>query len=186
MSKVDDDANLEKMLGLAHGQKEITLETGGGIGNVFLDQVPAGAEREARAAAFLEKLKAYPFARAYRRADLPPAWDYANPTRTGDIVVVLARGYTFNRGVTQPVMDVGHAGGPKGMHGYPVEDDPEMLGVMFMARYPQPFGGKDLADVNWDQYHPTVAKLLGIRPAEDAKGKPLALPGESPAATAAR
>ena len=177
MSNVADDANLERMLGLRHGQKEITLETGGGIGNIFLDQVPP-AERGAQAAALLEKLQAYPFARAYRRAELPPAWSYANPARTGDIVVVLSRGYTFNRGVTLPVVDAAHAEGPKGMHGYPVEDDPEMYGVMFMARYPRPFGGQDLGEVNWDQYHPTVAKLLGIQPAAGAKGQALAMPGE--------
>ncbi len=178
MSNVAQDANLEKMLGLPHGQKEIALETAGGIGNVFLDQVPAGPERDARMAAFLEKLKTYPFARAYRRADLPPAWDYANPTRTGDIVVVLSRGYTFNRAATQPAVAASEInGGPKGMHGYPVEDDPEMYGVMFLARYPQAFGGKDLGEVNWDQYHPTVAKLLGIKPADGARGKPLAIAG---------
>ena len=140
MSNVAEDTNIEKMLGLPHGQTEIALETAGGIGNVFLDQVPAGPEREARMTAFLEKLKAYPFARTYRRADLPPAWDYANPTRTGDIVVVLSRGYTFNRAATQPAVAASEVNGsPKGMHGYPVEDDPEMYGVMLMARYPQTF-----------------------------------------------
>jgi predicted AlkP superfamily pyrophosphatase or phosphodiesterase len=177
MSNVAEDANLEKMLGLMHGQKQITLETGGGLGNIFLDRVPS-TDRAAQAAALMEKLKAYPFARVYRRTDLPPAWNYDNPTRTGDIVVVLPRGYTFNRGVTQPVVAAAQAEGPKGMHGYPVEEDPEMCGVMFMARYPQPFGGQDLGEVNWDQYHPTVAKLLGIEPAPDAKGKPIPLPGE--------
>ena len=179
MSTVTQDANLERMLGLPHGQKEITLETTGSIGNVYLDGVSAGAERDARAAAFMEKLKPYPFAQAYRREDLPPKWDYANPTRTGDIVVVLARGYTFNRAANQPSVAASELdGGPKGMHGYPVEDDPEMRGVMFLARFPQDFGGKDLGEVNWDQYHPTVAKLLGIKSAEGAKGTPLTLPGE--------
>ncbi len=177
MSPVVADANLELMLGLPHGQKEATVVTSANVANVFLDQTPA-ADRDARVATFLERLKAYPFARAWRRADLPPTWNYANPTRTGDIVVVLSRGYTFNRSVTQPVVEAAQTDGPKGMHGYPVEDDPEMFGVMFMARFPQPFGGKDLGEVNWNQYHPTVAKILGIQPATEAKGVPLALPGE--------
>lgn len=179
MSTVEQDVNLEKMLDLPHGQKEITLQTVGDLGNVFLDQIPAARMREARAAEFMAKLKVYPFAHAYRRADLPPAWDYGHPTRTGDIVVDLPRGYTFNRGVAAAVVDAAHSnGGPKGMHGYPVEDDPEMYGVMFLRRWPQAFGGKDLGEVNWDQYHPTVAKLLGVKPADGAKGKPLTLPGE--------
>ena len=179
MSPVEQDANLEKMLDLPHGQKEITLQTVGDLGNVFLDGIPAGPARDAREAELLTKLKAYPFARAYRRADLPPAWDYGHPTRTGDLVVELPRGYTFNRGVPSAVVDAAHSnGGPKGMHGYPVEDDPEMFGVTFVQRWPRPFGGKDLGEVTWDQYHPTVARLLGIKPADDAKGTPLALPGE--------
>ncbi len=179
MSNVAQNANLEKMLGLPHGQTKFAIETVGCIGNVFLDQVPAGAEREAQMAAFLEKLKTYPFIRAYRRADLPPAWDYVNPTRTGDIVVVLPPGYMFNHKVTRDVVAASELPDAlKGMHGYPVEEDPDMYGVMFLARYPQDFGGKDLGEVNWDQYHPTVAQLLGIKPADGAKGKPLTLPGE--------
>ncbi len=179
MSKVDKAVNLEKLLGLPHGQKEITLSTVGNMGNVFLDQIAAGSERDERLADFVEKLRAYPFAHVYRRADLPAAWAYAHPTRTGDLVVVLPRGYTFSSQATQPVMEIAQAGGgPLGMHGYPVEDDPEMYGALMVWRYPQPFGGKDLGEVKWDQYHPTVAKWLGIKPADGAKGVPLTLPGE--------
>ena len=179
MSPVEHDVNLEKVLGLSHWQTEITLQTVGNMGNIFLDRTPDGAARDAKAAELLSKLKSYPFMRVYRRADLPPEWDYGHPTRTGDLVVVLPRGYTFNRKVPAAVLDAALTeDGPKGMHGYPVEDDPEMYGVMFLRRWPQPFGGKDLGEVNWNQYHPTVARLLGIRPADAAKGVPLALPGD--------
>ena len=179
MSPVTKVVNLEKLLGLPHGQREITLSTVGNNGNVFVDQVAEGPACEARLAGFLEKLKAFPEFRAYRKADLPAAWAYAHPTRTGDLVVVLPRGYTFSSQATQPVEDLAQTGGgPLGMHGYPVEDDPEMYGAMLAWRYPQPFGGKDLGEVKWDQYHPTVARWLGIQPADGAKGTPLALPGE--------
>ena len=179
MSPVTKAVNLEKLLGLPHGQKEITLVTVGNLGNVFLDQIAAGPPREERLAGFMEKLQAYPFIHAYPKDRLPPAWGYAHSTRTGDLVVVLPRGYTYSGQATQPVMDIAQAGGgPLGMHGYPVEDDPEMYGALLVWRYPQPFGGKDLGEVNWNQYHPTVAKWLGIKPAEGAKGQPLALPGE--------
>ena len=179
MSPVTKAVNLEKLLGLPHGQKEFTLSTVGNMGNVFVDKIPEGPGREERLAGFIEKLKAYAFAHVYRRAELPAAWAYAHPTRTGDLVVVLPRGYTFNSQATQPVMDIAQAGGgPLGMHGYPPEDDPEMYGVFLLWRYPQPLGGKDLGEVSWDQYHPTVAKWLGIKPADGAKGLPLVLPGE--------
>ena len=179
MSPVTKAVNLEKLLGLPHGQHEITLSTVGNMGNVFLDPATAGPARGERLAGFIETLRAYSFARVYKREELPAAWAYAHPTRTGDLVVVLPRGYTFSSQATQPVMDIAQAGGgPLGMHGYPVEDDPEMYGTMLTWRYPRPFGGKDLGEVKWDQYHPTVARWLGIKPADGAKGQPLALPGE--------
>ena len=179
MSPVTKAVNLEKLLGLPHGQREITLCTVGNLGNVFVDQLVGEEARERRVTEFVEKLRAYPFAHVYRKSELPAAWAYAHPTRTGALVVVLPRGYTFSSQATQPVMDIAQAGGaPLGMHGYPVEDDPEMFGAMLAWRYPQPFGGKDLGEIRWDQYHPTVAKWLGIKPADGAKGQPLALPGE--------
>ena len=179
MSPVTKAVNLEKLLGLPHGQREITVATVGNMGNVFLDQIAPGPVREARLTGFVEAMKATPFVHVYRRAELPAAWAYAHPTRTGDLVVVLPRGYTFSSQATQAVMDIAQAGGgPLGMHGYPPEDDPEMYGALLLWRYPQPFGGKDLGEVRWDQYHPTVAKWLGIKPADGAKGLPLTLPGE--------
>lgn len=173
MSAVEKSVSLEKVLDLVHGQTEITLQTTGNVGSIFLDKIAAGEAREKQAAAFLDKLKAYSFIRAWRRENLPKNWGYAHPTRTGDIVIVLPKGYTFG----SAAQAVGE-GGPKGMHGYPVEDDPEMYGVSLVWRYPRLIGGRDLGEVNWDQYHPSVAKWLGIQPADGAKGKPLALPGE--------
>ena len=173
MSPVAQDANLEKMLGVSHWQTEITLQTVGNMGHIFLDRIPAGPKRDAKETELLTKLRAYSFAHVFRRADLPPQWDYGHPTRTGDIVVVLPRGYTFNRRAPQAVLDAAQVyDGPKGMHGYPVEEDPDMHGVMFLQRWPQPFGGRDMGEVSWDQYHPTVAGLLRIKPADAAKGKP--------------
>ena len=64
------------------------------------------------------------------------------------------------------------------MHGYPVEENPDMYGVTFIWRYPKLIGGKDLGEMNWDQYEPTVCRWLGVQPTEGAKGKPLVLPGE--------
>ncbi len=173
MSAVEKSVSLEKVLDLVHGQTEITLQTTGNVASIFLDKVPAGEARSKQAAVFLEKLGKYPFIKTWRREELPKAWDYAHPTRTGDIVAVLPKGYTFGSGAQA----VGE-GGPKGMHGYPVEEDPEMYGVTFIWRYPDLIGGKDLGEVNWDQYHPTVARWLGVQPAAGAQGKAMALPGE--------
>ncbi len=92
-------------------------------------------------------------------------------------MIVLPKGYTFNKLAPAAVVDTSVTNGPLGMHGYPVEDDPEMYGVTLFWRYPQLLGGKDLGEVNWRQLHPTVARLLGIRPA-GAQGQAIAFPGE--------
>lgn len=171
MSKVDYLVHLEKMLGVVPNQPEVNVQTVGNIGSVFV----SGPDREKRLADYIEKLKAWPFVRVFRREDLPKKWGYAHPTRVGDLVAILPKGYTFSRASPQPVSE---GNNPKGMHGYPVEENPEMEGVTLLWRDPQPIGGKDFGPVSWDQYHPTAARLLGIKPAEGAMGKALSVPGE--------
>ncbi len=174
MSKVEHLAHLEKMLGVLPNEPDVNVQTVGNLGNVFV----SGPERDKRIAGYLEKLKAWPFIRVFRREDLPAKWSYAHPTRVGDIVAILPKGYTYSRASPEPISD---GNNPKGMHGYPVEENPEMEGVTLLWRYPEPFGGKDLGIVRWDQYHPTAAGLLGIQPAAGAAGLPIALPGETAA-----
>jgi hypothetical protein len=94
------------------------------------------------------------------------------------LVVVLPSGYNFDPLSKVPLADLAPDGEPKGMHGYPVEDDPKMEGVTFIWRWPKLIGGVDLGEVDWDQYHPTVARWLGIQPAPGAKGRPIVLPGD--------
>lgn len=171
MSKVDHLVNLEKMLGVVPNQPDVNVQTVGNMGSVFV----SGPDREKRIAEYIEKLKAWPIVRVFRREDLPPKWGYAHPTRVGDLVAILPKGYTYSRGAPQPVSE---GSNPKGMHGYPVEDNPEMEGVTLLWRFPQPIGGKDFGPVSWSQYHPTAARLLGIQPAAGATGKPLSVPGE--------
>ena len=164
MSRVDKVVNAEKLLSLPHGQREITVEAAGNLANVYLDHVPDGSRRGTSARRELLDALCTPIRShgRYRRADLPAAWEYAHPTRTGDLVIVLPKGYAFNKQAPEAVVDASRAtDGPLGMHGYPVEDDPEMYGVTLLWRFPRLLNGKDLGAVNWNQLHPTVARLLG-------------------------
>jgi predicted AlkP superfamily pyrophosphatase or phosphodiesterase len=169
MSAVEKSVSLEKVLDLVHGQSEITLVGSGNTANIYLDKVPEGEAREAQARRFMEAFKAYPFIQAWRQQDLPEKWAYGNSQRTGDIVAVLPKGYTFSSGPIA-VTDKG----VKGMHGYPVEQNAAMQGVVFVWSSTA-LGGKDLGEVKWDQYAPTVARWLGIQPPPLAKGEPLRL-----------
>ncbi len=62
------------------------------------------------------------------------------------------------------------------MHGYDADTDPEMLGFLAIWE-PGKSSPVDLGDVSWEQLHPTVATLLGIRPAPAAAGVPLSVGG---------
>lgn len=172
MSKVEHLANLEKMLGVLPNQPDINVQTVANLGSVFV----SGLDREKRLAEYAQRLKAWPFVRVFRREELPKKWAYAHPTRVGDLVAILPKGYTYSRGAPQPVTD---GSDPKGMHGYAVEENPEMEGVTLLWRFPQPMGGQDLGPVQWSQYHPTAARLLGVKPAEGATGTPLSVRGEA-------
>ena len=176
MSKVEKLVDLEKVLGLTHGQPEVTFAFTGNTGSLFFDGWTDPEQKRLKQEEMTAKLQALPFAQVYRRENLPAAWHYAHPTRVGDLVIVLTKGYTFSRLQPDPITDIAKAGSPKGMHGYPIGDDPEMYGPLILWRYPDAFGGKELEGVDWSQLHPTVAKLLGIQPSPAAHGQPIDLP----------
>ena len=181
MSRVDHLVNLEKALGLPRrlsaagppGPRDPVVVQGGSTGHVFVPAETPTMTPAAMLAGWEEKLRAFPFLKVCRRENLPAAWGYRHPTRTGDLVVFCARGYTFDPSTPTAVTDTA-PGKLHGMHGYAVEDDPEMLGPMFLwCSGGDHGGGRDLGEVRWDQLHPTVARLLGIKPAEGATGRAL-------------
>ena len=182
MSPVDHLVSLEKALGLPRrlstagppGPRDPVVQVGN-AGHVFVP-VETATAADARAtvlAGWEEKLRALPFLKVYRRETLPDAWGYRHPTRTGDLVVFCERGYTFDHSAAATVVDTA-PGKLHGMHGYAVEENPEMFGPCFLWRSGGDHGGgRDLGEVRWDQLHPTVARLLGIQPAAGATGQAL-------------
>jgi predicted AlkP superfamily pyrophosphatase or phosphodiesterase len=159
------------------GREGIKLSTGGNVGDIhFAKDMP---HRDAAIEAALAEIAKHKFAKAYKREDLPKQWDLAHPTRVGDIVVVLDIGHTFTRGpkgVSMPVTEKG----PLGMHGYDPAQHPDMLGPLIMWRYPTPLKPQQLGRVSALQLHPTVAKLLDVKPSELAQEKPLELQASEP------
>jgi predicted AlkP superfamily pyrophosphatase or phosphodiesterase len=172
MSTVKTEINPQRLIG-ADNAKGVHIVTSGPICNIFLNDIPA-AERDARRAAIMEKLKAEETVEAYVKADLPVRWHYADPTRVGDIVAVLKQGNSWE-GLRNAVRMPAVAGGPLGMHGYAPEEDPEMQGLAVIWRYRHKLGGIDLGKVDTVQLEPTVAAILGIKPATGATAKPLAV-----------
>jgi predicted AlkP superfamily pyrophosphatase or phosphodiesterase len=178
MSPVKFIVNADRLLGVVPHDPAFHVTNTGNVGHVFLDPTKYPPESEAWESKLRELreriVAAGPDFGAYRRNELPKKWDYAHPTRTGDLVVLLPRGYTFGFLRTPEVVvdATSNPFYPRGMHGYDAEIDPEMLG--FLAIW-EPGRSKpiDLGSVSWEQLHPTVARLLGIRPAAGATGAPL-------------
>jgi predicted AlkP superfamily pyrophosphatase or phosphodiesterase len=136
--------------------------------------VTLSADQKPRAPELVAKLRAYPFVSAWEAKDVPAEYHFSDPTRIGDIVVLLSPGYNFHQGraaATQPV-----GGGQKGAHGYDPAVSPAMLGGAVIWKYGAELGGKDLGPIDNTQWHATVAKMLGIQPAEGADPRAIPLP----------
>ncbi len=174
MSAVHTLINPYALTGL-DGRDDVTLIAGGNVAHLYLDRRLSAADRENLLAATRDRLRDFDYLRAYRREELPPEWEYDHPTRAGDLVVVLDPGYSFSgrpEGIRAAPEDVN---GPRGMHGYHPEENPDMLTIALVHRHPEPLGGIDLGPIHSRQLHPTVAALLGIDPADGADGEPIVL-----------
>lgn len=178
MSKVNTLVNLPRVLNVPRRDAEMRLSTTGNVGHVFLDETkfpPGGEARATRLAAVRDTMiAAGPGFQAFKREDMPAAWGYAHPTRCGDVIIILPRGYTFGWAEgAEAISDVSTSTtGPHGMHGYDPATNPDMMGFFAVWEFGKA-NPRDLGVVGWDQLHPTVAKLLGIKPAPAAQGVPL-------------
>ena len=146
----------------------VTFVTGANVGHVHLDGVD-DEQRWARIDAQVRQAgQENDFIDAYRRDDLPKRWRYAHRHRTGDLVLVLAPGYTFNRLPRTVTASARQLGTMRGMHGYDPAEDEQMLGLAVMARWPAGLGGREVERVDARVMHALVARLLGVEPAAGA------------------
>jgi predicted AlkP superfamily pyrophosphatase or phosphodiesterase len=176
MSEVHSLVNINNLAQVAD-EPSVETVTSGNVGHIFIK-----AEDDMRRRAvqnILRRIRPHGFAKAYARENLPSQWQFNHPERVGDVVVVLDTGYTFSsrpRDITGPTEQLG---GPLGMHGYDPRTNTEMLGVTIMWRFPNHIGGRNLGQVHSLQMHATVANLLGIEPAEDARKDAITLPDQA-------
>ncbi len=169
MGHVHTQINVAMAADLAD-RPDVRIITGGNIANIFFSGTPeARAEKVAEA---LEALAEYAFIEAYAFDDLPEAWGYAHPSRTGDLVAVAQPGYSFNRGSRTVTRPTGPGAGPLGVHGYDPATDPNMTTIFIAHRSGgEPLDGKDLGRIELIQLHATVTSLLGVEAAETADSR---------------
>ncbi len=177
MSQVHTLVNPRLCAGLPARGSPVRRISNGNITHFFLNRIEDGAERAAKRDTLLERLRNYDFMDVYERDDLPALWQYRHSQRTGDIVAVLPRGYTFSNGIRKETVAAAAHGEPLGMHGYCPHANPEMITVAFLQRYPDALGGSDLGTFAMDRLHATAAFILGIEPSRDAHPDPITIPG---------
>ncbi len=177
MSEVHTLVNPRRCAGLPARGSPVRRVSNGNITHFFLNAMEDNGERDAMRETLLERLRAYDFMAVYEHDELPPAWRFRHPRRTGDIVAVLPRGYTFSNRIRKDTVPVAERGEPLGMHGYCPDANPEMKTVAFLQRYPAALGGHDLGPLKMDRLHATAAYLLNLEPAPDAHPDPIPIPG---------
>lgn len=172
MSAVEHVVHARHLLG-DDVPESVFIATSGGLAHVYFNRVPA-TQRETMANQVLEHVRKFPFATAWHREELPAKWQYDAPGRTGDVVISLAKGYTFGwrDGLTIAAID-DDRGFPRGMHSYDPNETEEMRGVFILTRWGSKSPGRDVGELDTLRIHPTVAKLLDIQPAEGATAEPL-------------
>ncbi len=161
MERVHTGVNPEQLFQMT--EREDSLVTSGNVANRFLPE--AGFEE---IQVEVERLRAFPFLKAYSKEELPRHWGYGHRDRVGEIVVFLRPGYTFSRNSEELLVRADKDFDPLGMHGYLPEDSSSMLGFVLLARYPEPFPRQDLGPLNALGFHRTVARLLGIEPSAES------------------
>lgn len=175
MDTVKTLVNLKRLMGRADvpAPDPVRADWAGSLANIYLNEVP-GPDRESTKQSILDNLRKAAYLKCWPREELPAKFAYANPTRTGDIVVSLEPGYYFTKNdVAGPVPADSEPRSLKGMHGYDPGEDDKMLGFAVLARFGSDTTGKNLGKVSTLQIHPTVAKLLGFQPATGATEKPI-------------
>jgi ectonucleotide pyrophosphatase/phosphodiesterase family member 5 len=146
----------------------------GAVGQVYFDKFSA-AEKQQWMAQLKKEYRKHSFVKAFERSELPAEWGFSHSTRTGDLVVVLEKGYSFSDAAPRTVVAVQDMdGGLLGDHGYPADQHPELHGVLYFWRFPGEQGAHQLVgDVSALRLHSTVARLLGATPSKKALDQPI-------------
>lgn len=166
---LDKNINLTQLLG-EDLMKNLEVVANDGVGHLFFKDMPTDEVQKKVIVDKLDgELKKRIYFRTFAREELKPDWAYTAPDRIGDRVLVLKAGYAFTDATAaEPVFDPADGPGKFGGFGYPVEDSVRMSGSSIIWGYPKSPASGDLGEINYQKYHATVCKLLGIKPADGA------------------
>jgi predicted AlkP superfamily pyrophosphatase or phosphodiesterase len=168
MTAVKHLVSLDRLIG-ADLVAGIEVVTSGPVATIHTGHAPPG-----RADQIVKRLAQYPFLTAWKAADVPAADHFADPTRIGQVVVMLKPGYSLTRQRLATTLPVPRDAG--GMHGFDPVGCPDMQGSAVVWRLRRPIGGRDLGPVDNTQWDATVCRLLGVRPPPAADPRAVPIP----------
>ncbi|MCB1064419.1 MAG: alkaline phosphatase family protein [Verrucomicrobiae bacterium] len=166
---LDKNINLPQLLG-PDLMKNLEVTAHDAVGHLFFKDLPENAAQAKIVTDNLDgELKKRIYFRTLTQDELPADWAYHAQGRMGDRVLVLKNGYAFTDATAkEPVFEPGEGPGLFGGFGYPVETSVRMSGESIIWGLPSSPASGDLGEINFQKYHATVCKLLGIQPAEGA------------------
>ena len=165
MTSVKQLVNLDRLLGADLAGRGTKIITSGPMATIHCP--PAKVDP------IVKRLAGYPFLTAWRAADVPAADHFADPTRVGQVVVMLKPGYSLTKQRLATTLPVPRDAG--GMHGYDPVGFPDMQGSAIIWRLRHPVGGRDIGPMANTQWDATVCGLLGIRPPAAADPRAITL-----------
>ena len=171
MAAVHTMVNFEKLFDTPP-PRSVQRITGGTFAMLYLEQIPA-TDRAAMQDKMLHDLRRWGFLSVYTRDTLPKRWGLAHPTRVGDIVITLRPGYHLSDRLPLVTFPREKVEAGRGAHGYVPSECPDMNALCMIWRYPDRMKRRDLGKANAEQMHPTIARLLKIKPASNVKAKAL-------------
>jgi predicted AlkP superfamily pyrophosphatase or phosphodiesterase len=156
MTDVKTLVNLDRLIGsdLASG---LQIVTSGPVATIHCPTT-----QPQRAEQIVNRLETFPFLMVWKATEVPAADHFSDPTRIGQVVVMLKLGFSFTKqrvATTLPVPP--HT---SGMHGFDPAESTDMQGSAIIWRLRRPIGGQDLGLMNNTQWDATVCRLLGIDP----------------------
>ncbi|MFV1995843.1 MAG: alkaline phosphatase family protein [Verrucomicrobiales bacterium] len=166
---LDKYINVPQLLG-EDLMKNLDVVAHDAVGHLFFKDLPASAGAAKILTDNLDgELRKRIYFRTLTREDLPAEWSYNAEGRIGDRVLVLKNGYAFTDvTASKPIFDSGEGPAMAGGFGYPVETSVRMSGQAIIWGFPESPASGDLGEIDFQKFHATVSKLLGIQPADGA------------------
>jgi predicted AlkP superfamily pyrophosphatase or phosphodiesterase len=172
MSQVKYGVNLNLMSSLPEDTR-IKVVPGGAIAHIFINSLTK-AEKNKWLRHLENQYSQFDYVTLYQKKNLPKKWGYNDENRVGDLVLVLDEGHCFVKNTKMVKVPIDEVGEPLGIHGFDPDRVKSMDGLMILWKYPQMRNPQEIRRIVKSlEIHPTVSKILHVKPSAKALMKAL-------------